>query len=52
MKIIAQYLRVIAHVFPTRYSEHLNRVECLIYLPNLSLFREGLPLLKRGMRAI
>ena len=28
---------VSAQIFPTRYSEHLGRVECLIYLPFLPL---------------
>ena len=32
-KTIAQHLRVSSQIFPTRYSEHLGRVECLIYLP-------------------
>ena len=36
-KTIAQHLRVSAHIFPTRYSEHLGRVECLIYLLYLPL---------------
>ena len=36
-KTIAQHLRVSTHIFPTRYSEHLGRVECLIYLPFLPL---------------
>ena len=36
-KTIAQHLRVSAQIFPTRYSEHLGRVECLIYLPFLPL---------------
>ncbi|PNE28693.1 hypothetical protein BHU09_05740 [Tannerella sp. oral taxon 808] len=39
-KIIAQHLRVSAQIFPTRYSEHLGRVECLIYLPFLPLLEE------------
>ena len=37
LKTIAQHLRVSAQIFPTRYSEHLGRVECLIYLPFLPL---------------
>ena len=37
IKTIAQHLRVSAQIFPTRYSEHLGRVECLIYLPFLPL---------------
>ena len=37
IKTIAQHLRVSAHIFSTRYSEHLGRVECLIYLPFLPL---------------
>ena len=36
-KTIAQHLRVSTHIFPTRYSEHLGQVECLIYLPFLPL---------------
>ncbi|PNE23811.1 hypothetical protein BHU16_10945 [Tannerella sp. oral taxon 808] len=37
VKTIAQHLRVSAQIFPSRYSEHLGRVECLIYRPFLPL---------------